>query len=164
MNESPDKNARASSSQFFVAGELCRRGFVAVVTMGNTPNTDILCSNSGGTRFVHIQVKTFVPGIRTVSVGKKAEKFYGSNFIWILAGIPHAGSMKDFEFYIIPSEILSKNVRESHAQWLATPGKKGQPHKDNDVRAIYLPPRTCDNGWDISGYLNNWSLIDELLA
>jgi hypothetical protein len=54
-----NKNSRGSSAQFFVAGELCRRKLVAVVTMGNTPNTDILCSNSEGTKFLHIQVKTF---------------------------------------------------------------------------------------------------------
>ena len=68
-----NKNARGSSAQFFVAGELCRRDLVAVVTMGNTPNTDILCSNVAGTKFVHIQVKTYVPkakGGGTVSVGE----------------------------------------------------------------------------------------------
>lgn len=164
VKNSSDKNSRASASQFFVAGELCRRGYVAVVTMGNTPNTDILCSNSEGTRFVHIQVKTFVPGNSTVTVGRKAEKFYGDNFIWILAGIPHAGSLSDFEFYVIPSKVLSKNVKQSHNKWLITPGKDGQPHKDSNVRAIHLPPRKCFNGWEISDYLNNWSLIDNLLA
>ena len=80
-----DKSSRGNASQFFVAGELCRRELVAVVTMGNTPNTDILCSNREGTKFVHIQVKTFVPGNATVSVGKKAEKNYGKNFIWAVS-------------------------------------------------------------------------------
>lgn len=60
-----DKSSRGNASQFFVAGELCRRDLVALVTIGNTPNTDILCSNKEGTKFVHIQVKTFVPGNRT---------------------------------------------------------------------------------------------------
>ena len=69
-----NKNARGSAAQFFVAGELCRRDLVAVVTMGNTPNTDVLCSNVEGTKFVHIQVKTFPPGNRKVTVGMKAEK------------------------------------------------------------------------------------------
>lgn len=35
-----DKSYRANASQFFVAGELCRQGYIAVVTMGNSPNTD----------------------------------------------------------------------------------------------------------------------------
>jgi hypothetical protein len=85
MNEdnampSADKSTRGNASQFFVAGELCRRGHCAVVTLGNTPNTDILCSNLAGTRFVHIQVKTFVPGRRTCSVGLTAERNFGDNF------------------------------------------------------------------------------------
>jgi hypothetical protein len=75
-----DKSTTGNASQFFVAGELCRRGYSAVVTLGNTPNTDILCSNISGTRFVHIQVKTFVPGNRTCSVGLKAERNFGDNF------------------------------------------------------------------------------------
>ena len=45
--DSRDKTSRGNASQFFVAGELCRRGLTAVVTLGNCPNTDIrnlLCS------------------------------------------------------------------------------------------------------------------------
>ena len=71
-----EKTTRANASQFFVAGELCRRGYAAVVTLGNTPNTDVLCCNLEGTKFVHIQVKTFVPGNRTCNVGIKAEKYF----------------------------------------------------------------------------------------
>jgi len=91
-----DKSSRVNASQFFVAGELCRRGYSAVVTLGNTPNTDILCSNNDGTKFVHIQVKTYVPGIRTCSVGNKAEKYFGENFFWVLGGIPLPNTDKSF--------------------------------------------------------------------
>lgn len=69
-----DKTFRANAGQFFVAGKLCRRGFYAVVTLGNAANTDILCSNVAGTKFVHIQVKTYVPGNKTCSVGQKQRK------------------------------------------------------------------------------------------
>jgi hypothetical protein len=72
-----DKTFRGNASQFSIAGELCRRGHAAVVTLGNTPNVDILCGNAGGTRFAHIQVKTFEPGNRTCSVGQKAAKDFG---------------------------------------------------------------------------------------
>jgi hypothetical protein len=159
-----DKHARGSASQFFIAGQLCRRGLVAVVTMGNTPNTDILCSNSEGTKFVHIQVKTYVPGGRTVSVGKKAEKDYGANFIWVLGGIPHADSEDDFEYYIIPSSEVSKNVQESHKLWLETPSKDGSQHKDNDMRTIHVAPYRSFSGWSIEQYKNNWAIIEDLLA
>jgi len=158
-----DKSTRGNASQFFVAGELCRRGYSAVVTLGNTPNTDILCSNIQGTKFVHIQVKTFVPGNSTCSVGLKAEKFFGNNFFWVLGGIPKHNQDADFVYYIIPSRIMAKNVTKANQLWLKTPGKLGQAHKDNPVRVVHLPPRKSFSGWDISRYRNRWDLIEAKL-
>lgn len=159
-----EKSTRGNASQFFVAGELCRRGYSAVVTLGNTPNTDILCSNIAGTKFVHIQVKTFVPGSRTCSLGMKAEKNFGENFFWVLGGIPKVSQEADFEFFIIPSSEMSKNIKEAHKLWLKTPGKKGQPHKDGSMRTVRLPPGVSRNGWDITEYKNKWILIEQKLA
>lgn len=159
-----DKSHRGNASQFFVAGELCRRGLVAVVTMGNTPNTDILCSNVQGTKFVHIQVKTFVPGNKTVTVGRKAELDYGANFIWVLAGIPEPDTDKDFEYFIIPAKEVSKHVFEAHDKWLHETSKTGKPHQDSKVRIISLPPHTAPYAkWDIGEYKNKWSIIRDLL-
>jgi len=158
-----NKNARGSSAQFFVAGELCRRDLVAVVTMGNTPNTDILCSNAEGTKFVHIQVKTYVPGNRTVTVGLKAEKNFGKNFIWVLAGIPTTMSTADFEYYIIPSAVVSKNVAKAHQMWLNDPGINGRVRRDGSVRTITLPPYASYSGWRIDEYKNRWGIIEQLL-
>lgn len=59
MGDTASKGNRGAAAQFFVAGELNRRGIVAVVTLGNTPNTDILCSNPSGTKFAHIVVGAF---------------------------------------------------------------------------------------------------------
>jgi hypothetical protein len=158
-----EKSTRGNASQFFVAGELCRRGYSAVVTMGNTPNTDILCSNIEGTRFVHIQVKTFVPDGRTCSVGAKAEKDFGENFFWVLGGIPEPESKSDFVYYIIPSSVMAREVSKAHRAWLEAPGKRGQEHNDSTVRTVSLPPYTEMTGWDISEYQNRWDLIEQKL-
>jgi hypothetical protein len=163
MERENDKSFRGNASQFFVAGELCRRGHSAVVTLGNTPNVDILCSNKEGSRFVHIQVKTFVPGNRRCSVGKKAMRDFGPSFFWILAGIPIPGSTRPFEYYIIPSRDMAHHVSEAHTLWLRTPGAKRQEHKESKVRIVHLPPRQSLCGWDISPYLNKWTLIDDKL-
>ncbi|MCR4317604.1 MAG: aspartate ammonia-lyase [Planctomycetes bacterium] len=160
---SKDKSSRGNASQFFVAGELCRRGYVAVVTLGNTPNTDILCSNLDGTRFAHIQVKTFVPGNKTCSVGLKAEKNLGKNFFWVLAGIPEPNSSAEFEYFIIPSKEMAKNVSKLHDKWLHTPGSKGQPHKDSSVRAVNVPPNAYSYLWSIDPYREKWNLIADRL-
>jgi len=158
-----EKSSRGNASQFFVAGELCRRGLSALVTLGNTPNADILCSNLEGTRFVHIQVKTFVPGNRTCSVGMKAEMDFGENFFWVLGGIPKPNTSKNFEYYVIPASVMARNVSEGHQRWLKSPGAKGQKHKDNIVRTVHLPPHKSFSGWDIVEYLTRWDLIDNKL-
>lgn len=158
-----DKSTPANASQFFVVGELCRRGYSAVVTLGNTPNTDILCTNIDGTKLVNIQVKTYVPGNRTCSVGARAEKYYGENFFWVLGGIPYPDSDKGFEYYIIPSLVMAENVTQQHSAWLQRLGKKGQAHNDNKVRGVLLPPRQSPYDWDISPYLNRWDLIEDKL-
>ncbi len=161
---SNDKSTRGNASQFFVAGELCRRGYSAVVTLGNTPNTDILCSNLAGTRFVHIQVKTFIPGNRTCNVGLKAVKSFGNNFFWVLGGIPQPKSEKLFEYYIIPSAVMAAHVLQSHQKWLAEPGSQGHVRKDSNVRTVHLPPYKSYSGWDVAEFRNRWDLIDAKLA
>ena len=159
-----DTSTRGNASQFFVAGELCRRGYAAVVTMGNTPNTDVLVSDIEGRRFVHVQVKTFVPGNRTCSLSRKAEKTYGRNFFWVLCGLPKMDSAATVCFYVIPAEVLARNVAESHKIWLKTPGKKGQEHRDSNMRTVAIPPRKTRNGWSIEKYLNRWDLIEKRLT
>ena len=158
-----DKSFRGNASQFFIAGELCRRGHAAVVTLGNTPNVDILCSDADGTRFAHIQVKTFEPGNRTCSVGIKAIKNFGRSFFWVLGGIPSPGSKRSFEYYIIPSEDMAKNVAEAHRLWLATPGRGNKPHRDSKIRIVPLPPHKNFCGWDITPFRDRWDLIDDVL-
>lgn len=158
-----ETSTRGNASQFFVAGELCRRGYAAVVTMGNTPNTDVLVSDIEGKRFVHVQVKTFAPGNRTCSLSKKAEKTYGRNFFWVLCGLPKKDSDEAVSFYVIPADVMAKNVVESHQIWLRTPGKKGQAHRENTMRVVAIPPRKGVNGWSIEKYLNRWDLIEARL-
>ena len=158
-----DKTFRGNASQFFIAGELCRRGYAAVVTLGNTPNVDILCSNKEGTCFAHIQVKTFVPGHKTCSVGMKAMQPFGASFFWILGGIPLVTSERPFEYYIIRSLDMAQHVSHAHDLWLKTPGKNGRLHQENKVRTVHLPPHVSYSGWDISPYKDRWDLIEEQL-
>jgi hypothetical protein len=127
--------------------------------MGNCPNTDILCSNTSGTKFAHIQVKTFVPGSATWSVGRKAELDYGDSFFLVLGGIPAPENDKLFVYYVIPSPVMAREVRAAHELWLKTPGMNGQPHSPTtNVRTVHLPPRKNRSGWSIAEYENRWNL------
>jgi hypothetical protein len=154
-----DKTTRGNASQFFVAGELCRRGYAAVVTLGNTPNTDILCSNRDGTKFAHIQVKTFVPGNKTCSVGHKAERPYGPGFFWVLAGIPLADSSASFEYFVIPASDIAHHVSAYHNNWLTTPGKGGHQRQESLVRAVGVASGAASYFWNVAEYRDRWDLI-----
>ena len=113
--------------------------------------------------FVHVQVKSFVPGGRTVSVGRKSEEDLGPTFVWVLGGIPEKDSSDPFEYYVIPSAEVARNVRESHPLLLERKGKNWQEHRDSDVRAIVLPPGQSESGWRFDRFRNNWSVIGDLL-
>jgi hypothetical protein len=158
-----DKSHRGNASQFFVAGELCRRGYAAVVTMGNTPNTDVLCSNRAGTKFVHIQVKTFVPGDMTCSVGPKAERDFGTKFFWVLGGIPLPSTSAPFEYFVIPSSDMARNVSQFHSRWLNAPGKNGRVRKDSSVRAVGVRADCYSYFWSVEPYRDKWDYISRRL-
>jgi hypothetical protein len=167
--EKKDSSTRGNASQFFIAGELCRRGYSAVVTLGNTPNVDILCSNLNGTRFAHIQVKTFVPppagkkSKTTCSVGMKATMPYGESFFWVLGGIPRPTDKVSFVYYIIPSDVMAANVNKAHKMWLADEGKNGHVRKDSKVRTVPIPPHVSYSEWSIADFENRWDLIESHL-
>ena len=164
VKQPKEKSTRGNAAQFFVAGELCRRGYCATVTLGNNPNTDILCSNLEGTKFVHIQVKTYRPGDIKCTVGRKAEKFYGKNFFWVISGIPESNSDKGFKYYIIPSSEMSKWIKKEHNKWMKTPGKNNREHQDSGIRVVGIPPyKDKFVLWDITKYENNWGLIESKL-
>ncbi len=38
------------------------------------------------------------------------------------------------EFFIVPSRAVARYVKKNHAEWLVTPGRKGQKHNDTTMR------------------------------
>jgi len=56
MDSEAKKILSGIAGEYFVAGELSRRGYIASITLRNTASIDILASN--GERTVNIQVKT----------------------------------------------------------------------------------------------------------
>lgn len=82
------------------------------------------------------------------------------HFFGFSGGIPKPNTEDSFVYYIIPTDVMAKNVIKAHNLWLATPGKKGQPHKDNTVRTVPIPPKLSFSGWSIEEFQNRWDLIE----
>ena len=118
------------------------------ITLRNTRGIDILASNSDATRSVGIQVKT-AQGVRPDwMMNKKAEADLAENLLYVFVCLPPEDSAT---FYVVPRKVVAKYVRESHAEWLKTPGRQGQAHKDTDMRRYKDPAQEYKDRWDLLG-------------
>ena len=154
-----DDNSRAAynitgvAGEYFVAAELSRRGWIATLTLKNTPNIDVIATTPDGLRTVNIQVKTrSVKNRAGWILTKKIESLVpGENFY--IAFVDLKGHDAKPDYYLIPRNLFSKWIAEQHSQWLATPGRSGRVHVDNPIRAFdkrhFAVFEKYHNNWDV---------------
>ena len=136
------------AGEYFVAGELSRRGYIASITLRNSKGVDILASNHEATKQVGIQVKTNHHGKPEWILNEKAETYYARNLFYVFVSLK--GDRVRPDYYVVPSKVVADYVRSNHKEWLAAPGRKGQRHKDNPIRKFS----------DHRGkYLDKWQLL-----
>ena len=136
------------SGEYFVAAELSRRGFVASLTLRNTRGIDVLASNADATKSVGIQVKTCSGTKPDWILNKKAEVDLAENLFYIFVCLPVRGEPS---FYVVPRREVAKSVRDSHKEWLATPGLRGHQHQDNEMRRFKDKEGKYKDRWDLLG-------------
>jgi len=61
------------------------------------------------------------------------------------------GKKPESSFYIVPSKVVATHIRNNHQQWLETPGKKGQAHKENPVRKFREKEKQYLGRWERFG-------------
>jgi hypothetical protein len=146
-------NITGVSGEYFAAAELSRRGWIAVLTLKNTPNIDLIATTPDGKRTVNIQVKTrsianrkgwiLTEGIETIVPG--------NNFYIVFVDLQGIDSKPDY--YIIPKNLFAKWTAKRHRDWLAAPGRHGHAHVDNPIRNFDKPHfhvfERFHNNWDI---------------
>lgn len=137
-----------NSGEYFVAGELERRGFTVAVPMSNVKDFDILAIHRQTHEQFAIQVKTTSYKQKKWTLSKKNETLKGNNIIYIFVSL---NELEAPEYHIVPSKIVADTITESHALWLNTPGKKGQKRNDTNIRVFR-------DDEDI--YYDKWSLLD----
>ena len=136
------------AGEYFVAAELTKRGYVASITLRNTRGIDILASNADATKSVGIQVKTSQGTAAVWMMSKKAEADLAENLYYIFVSLPSEAAPA---YHIVPRSVVATFVRQSHAQWLATPGKRGQAHRDNDLRQYVDSTNEYRDRWELLG-------------
>lgn len=138
------------SGEYFVAGELSRRGYIASVTLRNTRGMDVIATNSDASRSVGISVKTNKTNKKDWMVNEKAESegFQSDSLFYVFVNLNGVGANPSF--HIVPSKIVAETVYKSHRDWLSQTKKSGEPRKDSSMRRF----KDSDNH-----YLDRWDLL-----
>ena len=136
-----------NAGEYFVAGELERRGFTVAIPMSNTKDFDILAINRENFKQFAIQVKTTSYKKKLWTLNQKSEGLVGNNIIYFFVSL---NELDIPEYHIVSSKVVAKSVKESHQLWLEVPSKNYQKHKDNPIRKFS----------DFEDkYLNNWDCL-----
>lgn len=136
-----------NAGEYFVAGELERREFTVGVPMSNVKDYDILCINKNGKQFA-LQVKTTSDGINKWMLSSKNEKIVDENVFYIFV---HLHQLDKPSYYIVPSKVVAETISKEHKDWLNSPSKNGELHKDSNIRTIRFDDDT---------YLEKWEYLD----
>ena len=162
-----NKNSVSIAGEFAVLSQLALRGFDANMTLGHTKSVDILASDPSTGRMYKLEVKTNFKNSRnkpsvsklfgtTVSawiMSLKHETIIDPDLFYCFVNIGKETNV--FRFFIVPSEVVAKYVKEQHKLWLKT----GEGRKDGEMRMF----RIGVNGEDYKiptaiaeKYENNW--------
>ncbi len=136
------------AGEYFVAGELSRRGYVASLTLRNTRGIDILASNVDATKSVGIQVKTTQAGKGDWLLTEAAEADSAKNLYYAFVRLNALGMP---EYYIVPRAIVAKYVRIEHLKWRHKPRRDGKPHNETSMRTFRDRADKYLDRWDLLG-------------
>lgn len=137
-----------NAGEYFVAGELERRGFSVALPLSNVKDFDILAINRKTYKQFAVQVKTTTYNHKRWTLSAKNENLFGDNIIYVFVSLNELNSP---EYHIVPSKIVAETIYENHFKWLNSPGKNGQKHNDTPIRNFF----DSDNI-----YLNRWDFFD----
>ncbi len=146
-------NITGVAGEYFVAAELSRRGWIAAMTIKNTPNIDIIATTPNGKRTLNIQVKTRSIGNRQGWILNKGIETLVSGDNFYIAFVDLKGKDEKPDYFLIPKNLFARWIAKRHQAWLVTPGRAGRAHVDNPIRAFDRPQFK-----EFEKYHNNWDI------
>jgi hypothetical protein len=167
-----NSNSVSLAGEFAVLSQLALRGYDANMVLGHTKGVDILVSDPATRRMYKLEVKTNYqsnrdepqvskvhgPSVSTWILSKKNEEIIDDALFYCFVNI--ARPTNSFRFYIVPSAVVARYVREEHALWLKVKREEGKKVKDSAMRIfrIGLEHQTyVIQTPTAERYENNWS-------
>ncbi len=154
-----------NAGEFFVLAELTRRGWTAALTARNNRAFDILSTR--GDDFARIRVKTKTSASIVFQWNAKAnggiflEMSHKKDFC-VLVDIPEEDTSPTY--YIVPTPLVDKWLKDDFKTWVTTPGAKGQQRaKNNKRRLLHLDDDRGKPGHGyhhkLATYRGEWKLL-----
>jgi len=172
MNEL-DKNTIALAGEFAVLSQLALHGYDANMTLGHTKNFDIFVSHPKTRKMFKLEVKTkyrksskkstesklFGEVVGKWMMHRKHETINDPTLFYCFAIFCKPTST--FQFYIVPSKVVAKYVREEHQLFLREKRKEGKKGKDTGIRMFRLgfKNKRYRIVTPLAENYNNWSFL-----
>ena len=145
----PSSQLAGVAGEYFVAAELSRRGFIASITMHNSPGIDILATDINAKETVTIQCKTSRSSTKGWILSDKAEDFTPKNHFYVFVRL---GKKDDHpSYHIVPSMVVAKYVKTRHSAWLKGKKPNGGQRKDSAMRKFRDEENKFLGRWDLLG-------------
>lgn len=146
-------NITGVAGEYFVAAELSRQGWIAAMTIKNTPNIDVIATTPDGNRTLNIQVKTrSIANRQGWILNKGIETLVPSDNFYI-AFVDLIGIDEKPDYFLIPRNLFAKWSVKRYQDWMKTPGRSGRAHVDNPIRTFDKPQFK-----EFEQYHNNWEI------
>ena len=156
-----DKTLVGAAGEHLVLSRLLSRDLLASQAPRGTRKVDVLVNplDGGKPRLIQVKTRSAVGNSLGWHMSLKHESISEKDLFYCFVNL----ELISPSVYVIPSRIVAKVVRDSHGEWLKTPGQKGQKHNDTEMRRIkndYGPNfKSIKTGW-MDKYLEAWELLD----
>ena len=152
-------NLIGAAGEYFVCAELCKLGYLALLTPKNNPIFDVLTSDIDGRNTVSIQVKTrSIDNTQGWKMGKDIciPKGNENSFVVLVNLLED----EQPEFYVYEYDILAKKVSDVYDAYINVPKKDGTRKKEVGFRWFDKVSFAEDD----KKRKNNWQPIVEKLT
>ena len=152
-------NLIGTAGEYFVCAELCRLGYLALLTPKNNPLFDVVATTDDGENSVAIQVKTrSIHNKQGWKLGAKfSEGASPDNLFVVLVSLKESG-MPDFLIY--DHKTLAGRINAVYTSYMQKPKRDGQPRKAVGFRWFDEVSFTEEDRYRI----NNWQPIVAALS
>lgn len=161
-----DKAFIRSAGEHYVLARIAKElAIPAGLAPENSKDIDILAIYPNCDSPIRIQVKTRTEGNSPDNgwmMSQKHEEICDKDLFYVFVTLPEKWTDEcQPKTYIMPAEKVAQILKKTHQDWLKTPGQRGKPHQDTNMRRIkpiYNESPDIPSNW-LEQYKDKWELL-----